>query len=151
MLAKAIVTAVLLAFSLNVYSQDESIKLSGFECADNYSDALKWLGFIDAYIVKGLQTELLKLQPDATVYAVKCKSEPFYTSRPYTKDNKILAGKTQEVSLSFSFSMAVMMAPERDRTLHIDMTYSGEKKADSNKITIQRNFSIVGNVKTKIE
>lgn len=138
---------LLLAFPLAGFPQGDAMEVSGFECADNHLVALRWLGLEEGYpdnVVEHLRTELGNRWPDAAPYAIRCKSPPFHVARPWLDGHRIVAGKTQEVSISFSLSMAITDSHDRDRTLHIDMTYTGKSEG-----TIERRFSIVGNVDNK--
>jgi len=146
----SITFACCLFLSIEALAEDKNIQMSGFECADKFTAALQWLGLYSDYphnIVNELKEELLKRQYDVSVYAVKCKSEPICVARPYLNEKQIVEGKTTYVSISFSFSMAVIMPPENDRTLHIDMTYTGEENRDTKTKNIQQQLAVVGSVK----
>ncbi len=141
-----------LFLSVDALSEDGGARVAGFECAEKVDNALEWLGLEDDFprnIVDDAKAELLSWQPDATIHAVNCKSEPFYVAQPYFEGKRIIEGKTNEVSISFSLSMEVTMPPDKDRTIHIDMTYTGEVKAETKIKSVDRHFAIVGNVRTK--
>lgn len=141
-----------LFLSADALSEDGGIHVTGFECAKKDGNALEWLGLQADFprnIVDDSKAELLNWHPDATIHAVNCKSEPFYVARPYFEGKRIVEGKTNEVSISFSLSMEVTMPPDKERTIHIDMTYTGAVKAETNIKTVERQFAIVGNVRTK--
>ena len=149
---KILVLITLLALPIAGFSRGGLMEVSGFECADNHREALRWLGLEEGYpgnVVEHLRTELSNRWPDAAPYAIHCKSPPFHVARPYLDGHEVVAGKTKELSLSFSFSMAIRDSRDRYQTLHIDMTYTGGDDASGGTGSIGRRFSIVGNVNNK--